>query len=48
LDSGNLFARFPWVTLADVMLLREVPQHIRSDNGPEFVAAAAAIHCRFK
>ena len=25
-------------TLADVMLARGTPQHIRSDNGPEFVA----------
>ena len=25
-------------TLADVMLLRGVPEHIRSDNGPEFTA----------
>ena len=24
--------------LADVMLQRGVPEHIRSDNGPEFVA----------
>ena len=24
--------------LADVMLLRGVPEHIRSDNGPELVA----------
>ena len=25
-------------TLADVMLWRGIPEHIRSDNGPEFVA----------
>lgn len=25
-------------TLADVMLGREIPEHIRSDNGPEFIA----------
>jgi hypothetical protein len=48
LDRGNLFARFPWLTLADVPLLREVPPHIRSANGPEFVAPAVAIHCCFK
>ncbi len=24
--------------LADVMLYRGIPEHIRSDNGPEFVA----------
>jgi putative transposase len=24
--------------LADMMLFREIPEHIRSDNGPEFVA----------
>jgi putative transposase len=24
--------------LADVMVLKGVPQHLRSDNGPEFVA----------
>ena len=27
-------------TLADVMLMRGVPEHIRSDNGLEFVAMA--------
>jgi transposase InsO family protein len=27
-------------TLADLMLERGVPEHIRSDNGPEFVAQA--------
>ena len=26
-------------TLADLMLLHGVPEHIRSDNGPEFIAA---------
>ena len=25
-------------TLADVMLVNGIPEHIRSDNGPEFVA----------
>jgi putative transposase len=25
-------------TLADVMLARAIPEHIRSDNGPEFIA----------
>ena len=25
-------------TLSDVMLWRGIPEHIRSDNGPEFVA----------
>jgi transposase InsO family protein len=27
-------------TLADLMLERGAPEHIRSDNGPEFVAQA--------
>ena len=25
-------------TLADVMVMKSVPEHTRSDNGPEFVA----------
>jgi putative transposase len=25
-------------TLADLMLVHGIPEHIRSDNGPEFVA----------
>jgi hypothetical protein len=27
-------------TLADVMLVRGIPEHIRSDNGREFIAEA--------
>jgi len=32
------FSRAMIETLADVMLVRGVPEHIRSDNGPEFIA----------
>lgn len=28
--------------LSDLFILRGVPEHIRSDNGPEFVAKAAS------
>ena len=39
-------------TLADVMLMRGVPDHIRSDKGPEFTVKAlrawlATVGCRF-
>jgi putative transposase len=33
LNSYNLIE-----TLADLMLLHGIPEHLRSDNGPEFVA----------
>ena len=34
-------------TLSDLFILRGVPGHIRSDNGPEFVAKAGArVDCR--
>jgi putative transposase len=35
LKSEDVLAR-----LSSLFLLREVPQHIRSDNGPEFTATA--------
>jgi hypothetical protein len=32
--------------LSDLFILRGVPGHIRSDNGPEFVACGAANRVR--
>jgi len=34
--------------LADAMIQRGIPEHIRSDNGPEFVANALVAWCRSK
>lgn len=31
--------------LTNLFLTRAVPQHIRSDNGPEFIAEAIRLHC---
>jgi putative transposase len=33
-------------TLADVMLLQGIPEHMRSDNGPEFVPRSCGSGCR--
>ncbi len=33
-------------TLADLMLVHGVPEHIRSDNGPEFIAKDCGSGCR--
>ena len=35
---GGSTAWVYWKTMADMMLVRGIPQHIRSDNGPEMTA----------
>ena len=39
IDVARRLGRYEVIeALADVMLFRGIPEHIRSDNGPEFVA----------